>query len=214
MFRVTVGPGLIDVTPRRYTLVYPKGQHPNAESMFVDREGRLHVITKNIGGGVVYRAPAQLSSTKPNRLQAVGRVAEYATDAARSRDGRHLIVRGPEFAGVYTLPGFQRVGAFRLPLQPQGEGISVGPTGKVRVDSEGVHSAVRQVTLPPALLRVFDPALAPPPPSPSARRPARRRARRRAPSPTPASSNDVGLLVEWRHRLHRPALADVDASRP
>jgi len=189
VFRVTVGPDLIDVTPRRYTLVYPKGQHPNAESMFVDREGRLHVITKNIGGGVVYRAPAPLSSTKPNRLQAVGRVAEYATDAARSRDGRHLIVRGPEFAGVYTLPGLQRVGAFRLPLQPQGEGISVGPTGKIRVDSEGVHSAVREVALPPALLKVFDPALAPPPPTASpSPSPSASPSPSPTPSPAPASS--------------------------
>jgi hypothetical protein len=177
VFRVTVGPGLIDVTPRRYALVYPKG-HPNAESMFVDSDHRLNFITKSIGGGVVYRAPAQLSSTKPNRLEAVGRVVEYATDAARSRDGRHLIVRGPEYAGVYTLPGFKRVGAFRLPLQPQGEGISVGPSGKIRVDTEGAHSAVRQVVMPTALLRVFDPALAPTPaPAPTP-----------TPSPTPSAS--------------------------
>jgi hypothetical protein len=178
VFRVTVGPGLIDVTTRPYRLVYPRG-HPNAESMFVDGQGRLNIITKNIGGGIVYRAPARLDSTRLNRLQAVGRVAEYATDAARSRDGRHLIVRGPEIAGVYTLPDFQRVGAFRLPRQPQGEGVSVGPTGKVRVDSEGAHTAVLEVTLPPALLRVFDPALAPPPPTPTPSP---------SPSPTPSPS--------------------------
>lgn len=189
VFRVPVGPGLIDVTPRVFHLAYPKG-HPNAESMFVDREGRIHIITKSITGGVVYRAPAHLSATKVNVLQPVGQVAEFATDAARSRDGRHVLVRGPAIAAVYTLPGFTRVGAFRLPVQPQGEGISVGPSGKVRVDSEGTHSAVREVVLPPAILRVFDPALAPiptptpsptpsPSPSPSA-------------TPTPPSSGDPG----------------------
>ncbi len=39
VFRATVGPGLIEVTPRVFHLVYPKG-HPNAESMFIDRDGR------------------------------------------------------------------------------------------------------------------------------------------------------------------------------
>jgi hypothetical protein len=184
VFRVTVGPGLIDVTPRVFHLAYPQG-HPNAESMFVDREGRIYIITKNLTGGIVYRAPARLSATKVNLLQPVGRVAEFATDAARSRDGRHLLVRGPAIAAVYTLPGFQRVGAFRLPVQPQGEGISIGPSGKVRVDSEGAHSAVREVALPAGILRLLDPTLAPSPsptpsptPSPSP-----------SPSPAPASSN-------------------------
>jgi hypothetical protein len=189
VFRVPVGPGLIDVTPRVFHLAYPQG-HPNAESMFVDREGRIHIITKSITGGVVYRAPARLSSSKINVLQPVGRVAEFATDAARSRDGRHLLVRGPAIAAVYTLPGLQRVGAFRLPIQPQGEGISVGPSGKVRVDSEGAHSVVREVTVPESLLRVFDPALAPAPtPTPT---PSPTPSPSPSPSPTPASGDGSG----------------------
>lgn len=191
VFRATVGTGLIDITPRRFRLAYPKG-HPNAEAMFVDREGRVNVITKSIGGGVVYRAPASLSTTRVNRLQAVGHVAEYATDAARSRDGRHVIVRGPEFAGVYTWPGFQRVGVIRLPRQPQGEGISVGPTGRIRINSEGTHTAVREIALPTSLLRVFDPALAPAPspsprPSPS---PSATPSPSPTPTPTPTPSSD------------------------
>lgn len=178
VFRVAVGLGRIDVKPPRFRLAYPKGR-PNAESMFVDRQGRLHIVTKSIAGGVVYRAPARLSATKVNRLEAVGRVAEYATDAALSRDGRHVVVRGPELAGIYTFPGFQRLGAFRLPRQPQGEGLAIGPGGQVRVSSEGARTAIRVVTVPPALLRVLDPRLAPAPspsptPSPSA-----------SPSPTP-----------------------------
>jgi hypothetical protein len=183
VYRVTVAPGLIDVTPRRIRLGYPKG-HPNAESLFVDSQGRLNVITKSLSGGVVYRAPAKLSSTKVNRMEAVGRVAEFATDAARSRDGKHIIVRGPVYAGVYTWPGFQRLGSVRLPLQAQGEGISVGPTGAIRVDSEGTHTAVRQVTLPSTLLRAFDPSLAPPTASPSPS-PSANPSPSTSPSPTP-----------------------------
>jgi hypothetical protein len=182
VYRVIVGPGRIDVRPRAYHLVYPKGR-PNAESLFVDRQGRLNVVTKDISGGVVYQAPARLSLTKPNRLQAVGRVAEFATDAALARDGKHLVVRGPFAAGIYTVPGFRRVGEFRLPLQVQGEGISIGPRGQVRVSSEGKHSAIRQVSIPVSVLRVLDPALAPTPrpsasPSPSA-----------SPTPSPSPSS-------------------------
>ena len=166
-----MGPGRIDVFPRRYRLVYPQGQ-PNAESLFVDRLGRLHVITKSFGGGVVYRAPARLSSARPNRLVAVGTVQEYATDAALTRDGNHVLVRGPALAGVYTVPGFQRVASFALPRQPQGEGIAVGPTGLVRVSSEGGRTAVRQVTLPVAVATRIGspvPTTSPSPtPSPSA----------------------------------------------
>lgn len=172
VYRVTVGTGRIDVTPRRYQLVYPQGR-PNAESLFVDRQGRLHVVTKAFVGGVVFRAPAKLSSTRPNRLTAVGRVREYATDAARTRDGRHVIVRGPFQAGVYTLPDFQRVASLPLPVQPQGEGISIGPTGTIRVSSEGVRSVVRRVTVPATVRQV----LAPPPPEPSP-----------TPTPTPSPS--------------------------
>jgi hypothetical protein len=185
VFRVAVGRGRIDVHPPAYRLVYPKGR-PNAESLFADRQGRLHLITKNVGGGVVYRAPAKLSATRPNRLVAVGNVAQFATDAALSRDGRHVIVRGPELAGVYSVPGFQRVGGFELPPQPQGEGISVGPDGAVRVSSEGVHTAVRRVALPAAVQATLDPPAAPTP-TPSAS-PSASASPSPSPSPSPSSS--------------------------
>ena len=93
----------------------------------------------------------------PTGSQAVGRVSEFATDAALTRDGKHFIVRGPLIAGVYTLPDFRRVASFRLPLQPQGEGISVGPTGRVRVSTEGARSAVRQVSLPASVTAALEP---------------------------------------------------------
>ena len=171
VFRVLVGPGRIDVFPRRYRLVYPQGK-PDAESLFVDRLGRLHVITKSFGGGVVYRAPARLNSRRPNRLVSVGAVQEYATDAALTRDRNHVLVRGPALAGVYTVPGFQRVASFALPRQPQGEGIAVSPTGVVRVSSEGGGTAVRRVSLPAAVATRIGsplPTTSPSPtPSPSA----------------------------------------------
>jgi hypothetical protein len=190
VYRVPVGRGRIDAHPGPIRLAYPRSR-PNAESLFADRGGRLYVVTKAVTGGIVYRAPARLNVTKVNRLQPVARLREYATDAALTRDGQHVIVRGPEIAGIYALPSFERVGSFRLPLQPQGEGISVGPDGQVRVSSEGGHTAIRAVTVPADLATVIGaPVPTPPPtatPSPSPS-PTPSPQPSPSPSPTPASS--------------------------
>ncbi len=68
-----------------------------------------------------------------------------------------MIVRGPLFAGVYTLPGFRRVASFPLPRAAAGGGISVGPTGLVRVSTEGARSAIRQVALPASVTAALEP---------------------------------------------------------
>lgn len=157
VYRVPVDTGPSDVRPTKYLLVYPRGAH-NAESLFTDREGRLHVITQSMLGGTVYRAPLELKPTKPNLLQPEGRVLEYATDAAMLPGGRHVLVRGPGSASIYALPGFRRVGSFALPGQRQGEGVSVGPGGRIRLSSEGVRSKVLQVALPAAVAQRLRPA--------------------------------------------------------
>jgi hypothetical protein len=167
VYRVRVGAGRINARPARYRLVYPRGAR-NAESLFADRQGRLHVITKSVLGGAVFRAPQKLSLTKPNRLQPAGRVIEFATDAAIFPDGRHVIVRGPGRASVYTFPQFQRVGGFVLPRQRQGEGVSVGPGSRIRLSSEGKRSVVRQVVVPSDLAQRLRPPSASPSPSASA----------------------------------------------
>lgn len=162
VYLVPVRTGRSEARPARYRLVYPRGAH-DAESLFTDRQGRLHVITKSVLGGTVYSAPLRLSRTRPNRLQPEGRVLEYATDAAMLPDGRHVLVRGPQRASVYSYPGLRRVGSFALPRQRQGEGVSVGPGSRIRLSSEGVRSAVRQVAVPAAVRARLQP-----PPAPSA----------------------------------------------
>jgi hypothetical protein len=174
VYRVGVGAGQRRVSAPAYRLVYPKRRSHDAESLFADRQGRLYVVTKTFFGGTVYRAPLRLSRSRANRLQPVGGVREFATDAALMPDGRHLLVRGYDSAGVYTFPGLRRVGDFMLPAQRQGEGISVGPGNRIRLSSEGVHSVVQQVPLPSALAAVVSP---PPTPSPLP-----------TPSPTPNPS--------------------------
>lgn len=178
VYRVAVGPGVHSAHPARYRLAYPRGAH-NAESLFADGQGRLYLITKSILGGIVYRAPSRLSRSAVNRLQPVGRVIEYATDAAMLPDKRHVVVRGPERASVYTFPAFQRIGSFALPRQRQGEGISVGPGSRIRLSSEGAHSVVQQIALPAFVVQRMRPPVvtAPSPPA--------------SPSPSPSASSSA-----------------------
>jgi hypothetical protein len=166
VYRVKVGTGPVDARPTKIRLAYPGGPR-NAESLFTDRQGRLYVITKSFTGGTVYRAPLPLDRTRVNRLQPIGRVIEFATDAAMLPDGRHIIVRGPGRASVYTFPNFQRLGSLVLPRQRQGEGISVGPDSRILLSSEGKGSAVRRIALPSVIVQRMQPR-ATPAPAPSA----------------------------------------------
>ncbi len=75
----------------------------------------------------------------------MGRVRGYVTDAALLRDGRHLLVRSLQQATVYTMPDLTPVGSFALPWQRQGEGISVGPDGRIRISTEGAGTPVYEV---------------------------------------------------------------------
>jgi LPXTG-motif cell wall-anchored protein len=130
------------------------------------------VITKALLGGTVYATGPRLREHGPNRLHKAGNVGVFATDAALLRDGRHVLVRGYGDAEVRTFPGFAPVARFDLPPQEQGEGISVGPGGRIRLSSEGVHAPVLQLALPAAVRR----KLAPAPPSTGPTGPPPRRA--------------------------------------
>jgi hypothetical protein len=154
VYRVEVGRRELDVEPDSFRFAYPDGPH-DAESLFADRAGRLHVITKSFAGGTVYRAPKRLQSGRVNVLERVGRVRGYVTDAALLRDERHVVVRSLQQATVYSLPNFTRVGSFALPWQPQGEGISVGPDGRIRISTEGAGTPVYEVPLPAAVARTM-----------------------------------------------------------
>jgi hypothetical protein len=145
-YRVVPGPGSRRVRAPSYELVYPDGAH-DAESLVVGPAGRLFVITKGLLGGTVYAAPRVLSTAHPNRLTAVARVGIWATDAALFPDGKHVLVRGYGTAAIYTFPGFVPVATLDLPHQRQGEGVSIGDSGRIRLSSEGRNSPVLEVAL-------------------------------------------------------------------
>ncbi|MCW2817697.1 MAG: hypothetical protein JWR42_484, partial [Marmoricola sp.] len=167
----------------------------DAESLVVDRRGRVVVVTKSFAGGTVFATRGPLRRHRVNRLHRVARVDELATDAALSLDGRAVVVRGPGAAGVYAYPSWRRLGGFALPPQRQGEGVSVGPGGRVLLAGEGRRSPLVPVTPPAALAAVLAGRPVPATPAPSATPstgPSAAPSGTPTPSPAPASSAPPG----------------------
>jgi hypothetical protein len=113
------------------------------------------VATKGLTGGGLYRARARPARDRVNLLQRVARVPPEVTDGAFAPGGRGFVLRDYQGAFVYTAPG-RRVAAFDLPLQLQGESITVSADGRsVLAGSEGPDSEVWRVPLPePVVARV------------------------------------------------------------
>jgi hypothetical protein len=184
--RVPVGQGERMVHPTTYELTYPDGP-TDAETLLRDpTSGRLYVASKNVFGGVLYAVPEHLEASGPNRMRPIGRVLPVATDGSFLPDGQHVVVRNYTTAVVYDWPSLQPVGSFRLPSQPQGEGIGVAPDGKVYVSSEGPRAPVLEVTLPPEIGTALNgPATSPSPPSPG------------GPDSSPATETDPASHDTW-----------------
>jgi hypothetical protein len=163
VLKVPVGRGDHHVMPERYELVYPGGAR-DAETLMADPvTGQLFVVSKVLFGGTVYAAPRHLSADRPNRLRPVADSVAFATDGSFFPDGRHYIVRNYGDATVYTFPGHEEVGTFRLPKQKQGEGIAVDADGAVFVSTEGQFSDVLRVDLPRSIHRALAASPAPSP---------------------------------------------------
>jgi len=163
VLRVPVGRGDRTVTPASYELVYPDHAH-DAETLLADpTTGQLFVVSKDVFGGTVYAAPKRLSADRPNLLTEVAQGPSIATDGSFFPDGRHLVVRGYARATVYSYPGFEVVGSFRLPQQRQGEGVSVGPHDELYLTTEGQFTDLLRTALPPDVAA----AMTPPSPTPA-----------------------------------------------
>jgi hypothetical protein len=80
------------------------------------------------------------------------------TDGAFLPGGRGFVLRDYQQAHVYAGPG-RRVGSFDLPLQFQGESLTVSSDGRsVLVGSEGPDSELWRVPLPASVLPQVAPA--------------------------------------------------------
>jgi hypothetical protein len=159
VYRVAEPASLRDTTAAavRYRLRYADGPR-NAEALLVDpRSNRLYVATKSASGGALYRAPTPLRSDQVNVLRRLARVPPVVTDGSFAPDGRSFVLRDYQAAYVYTAPG-HRVGTFDLPLQPQGESITVSADGRsVLAGSEGPDSDLWRVPLPAPILSQVTP---------------------------------------------------------
>jgi hypothetical protein len=155
------------VPATRFRLRYADGPR-DAEALLVDPRGnRLYVATKDISGGGLYRAPAELRSDRVNLLRRVADVPPVVTDGAFAPDGGSFVLRDYQGAYVYTAPG-RRIDAFELPLQQQGESITFSADGRsVLAGSEGVASEVWRVPLPASVLTQATPTTRPPAPTPA-----------------------------------------------
>lgn len=130
-----------------YRFTYPDGPH-DAEALLVHpRTGRLVVVTKDLSGAGVYRAPRDLVTTDAgtNRLVRVADAPSFVTDGAYLPDGR-LALRTYTSVYVYDRPGSE-IGSADLPVQPQGESLAVDGS-RLLVGSEGERSAVYRVAAP------------------------------------------------------------------
>ncbi|MGB0101451.1 MAG: hypothetical protein WBP61_14330 [Nocardioides sp.] len=140
--RVPFGPGDRTVAPAAYTLVYPDGAHDAETLLAHPGTGRLFVVTKSIFGGTMYAAPRELSATEPNELVPVAGATAVATDGSFYPDGKRYVLRDYRTATVYSYPEHERLSSFRLPTQPQGEGIAVAEDGSVHISTEGQFADV------------------------------------------------------------------------
>jgi hypothetical protein len=135
-----------------YRATYPDGGH-DAEALLAAGDGRLYIVTKGDTGNVaVYRFPAELSTTGTMRLERVGAPLSKGqpnedgriTDGAISTDGQWVALRTRSALMFYRAADFlagQFKEAGRVDLkslgEPQGEGLSFGPSGTVYVAGEG-----------------------------------------------------------------------------
>ena len=135
----------------QYVVKYSDGSR-DAESLVVDRKtGRVYIIDKHEDGGHLYEGPAKLSATGTNVFKPVAAVDLWATDAALSPDGQHLVVRG-YLGGIWydwNSGKIKREGRLDVPLQRQGESVTYSPDGtKLMYGSEGAGSSVEAEDAP------------------------------------------------------------------
>lgn len=131
---------------------YPDGAH-DAEAIFVDAAGRIHLVTKGETGGIgLYRYPPAPAPGSTSRLELVrtlesGPVArrERITGASASADGRRVALRTLRSVSIYRTDALvgaaTEAGGAHFDLsdagEAQGEGIALGEGDVIYLASEG-----------------------------------------------------------------------------
>lgn len=158
-------------TYRAYDFAYPDGPH-DAEAMLVNSRGRFFFVTKEARAGI-YRAPANPSRQSVNQLTRVADAPAFVTDGTFTPDGDRIALRTYVSVEMLDAESYKEVAQAPLPLQPQGESITMDLDGdSLLVGSEGVRSKVYRIAVPTSINDVpsssaSPPSTASPTPSPS-----------------------------------------------
>jgi len=148
----------LSATAEAFHATYPDGPH-NAESLFVDADQRMYVITKGRSADV-YRFPDSIAPDSTSTLSKVGRVtltavdskgnrrdashSELATGAALSMDRNWVAIRSNQSVWFFNAKDFM-AGTAGMPIwvnvagarEPQGEAVVFGPNGLIYLVGEG-----------------------------------------------------------------------------
>lgn len=167
--------------PRLHRLSYPDGPH-DAEALLIDPAGRPVVVIKDGNGPAgVYRAAAPPVGLGPTPLARVGEVAippsttvggplgglgsRVVTGAGSSFDQRVVVLRTYTDAWLYPAPDGDPVTALAghpvqvpLPDEPQGEAVTLDPSGALLSGSEFRGGPGELRVVPTAATLVADPA--------------------------------------------------------
>lgn len=130
-----------------FDLTYPDGPQ-DAETLLVDADGRLLIVTKGDDAGI-YRLPVEPSRSEVNTLERVADAPAFVTDGTVLPDGRIALRSYVDVKVVDPEQDYAVVAQTPLPFQPQGESLSLDLAGEnLLAGSEGDGSAVFSVPIP------------------------------------------------------------------
>lgn len=134
---------------RSWEFRYPDGAH-DAETLLVDKTGRMYVVTKGAQGGI-YRAPKVPKRTLVNELDRVGDAPAAVTDGTFLPDNDRIALLTLGTIQILDRDGYRKVAEVSIPAQEQAESLAVSLDGEsLLVGSEGQPSKVYAVPIPEA----------------------------------------------------------------
>lgn len=150
---------------RAWDFTYPDGPH-DAETLMVNDQGRLFIVTKGAEGGI-YAAPEEPTAQGQNQLELIGEAPAFVTDGVFLEDGS-MALRTYTSIEVIEPELLSTTARAALPFQPQGETIARHPddAAQVVIGSEGVNQPLLAVPVPQDV-QIDAPADPAPPPEPA-----------------------------------------------
>jgi hypothetical protein len=123
-------------------LAYPGGKHRDAEGLFVDPDGGIHLVSKETGEAHIYTlaSPTCDGSTETLQEEAHISIDWPVTGAAMNADGTEVVLRTDHGAWAWsgcTIDWTDDPTPVDLGSQPQGEGVTFTANNALVTTSEG-----------------------------------------------------------------------------